>query len=90
MTTLRRARRILGLRRCVAVTKPFLAKSTKQKRLCYAQNCLSGNQEWRKTIFVDEVPLFIDQLYQAYVTRPLGSNRLSEQYIQYTFRSVSL
>lgn len=86
--TLRRARRILGMRRCVAVTKPYLGDTHKANRLAYAQQCAVNQLEWRKVIFTDEVALYVDQLYQAHVTRPRGSNRLDEKYIQFTFRQV--
>lgn len=87
VTTLRRARTILGLRRSKAVTKPFLSEKLKQKRRDYVQWVKDNDPEWRSILFTDETALYVDQLYQAFVTRPVGSNRLDEQYIQYTFRS---
>lgn len=75
VNTLRRARRKLGYRRCVALLKPFLSALAMEKRLAYAQKHTRTFMEWRKVIFTDEVPLYLDQQYQAFVTRPLGSKR---------------
>lgn len=84
-STLRRGRKMLDLKRVKAVVKPFLNAAKKSARLYYALN--HQQEEWRKVIFCDEVPLYVDQLFQAYVTRPVQSNKLDEKYIQYAYRS---
>lgn len=84
--TLRKARALLGYRRTVAATKPFLNALKKEKRLQYAQKSLETQQEWRSVIFTDECNLYVDQLYRAHVTRPSNSNRLDDKFIQYAFR----
>lgn len=86
-STLRRARAILKLRRYKAIVKPFLSEAKKAARLAYAILRLKLKEEWGKVICTDECALYLDQLYQAYCTRPIGSNKLEEKYIQYAFRS---
>lgn len=85
LSTLRRARKMLGFGRFKAVTKPYLNEKRKEARLNYAHK--QHQREWRKVLFTDETALYIDQLFQAYVTRPIGSYRLDEEFIQYRFRS---
>ena len=82
LMTLRRARKRLGYRRYVALVKPYLKPSHKEGRLAYALEMKRLFMEWRRVIFCDEVPLYVDQLYRAYVTRPVGSNRADERYVR--------
>lgn len=79
LMTLRRARRQLGYGRFVALVRPYLSPQHKEKRLAYALEQERLFQEWRKVIFCDEVPLYVDQLHRAYVTRPIGSDRANER-----------
>lgn len=81
LMTLRRARRRLGYRRYVALVKPYLKPCHKEQRLAYAAEMKRLFMEWRMVIFCDEVPLYVDQLYKAYVTRPVGSDRTDERYV---------
>lgn len=81
LLTLRRARRRLGYGRFVALVRPYLSPQHKEKRLAYAAEQERLFQEWRKVIFCDEVPLYVNQQHRAYVTRPVGSDRTNEKYV---------
>ncbi|KAK4688046.1 hypothetical protein P7C73_g2067, partial [Tremellales sp. Uapishka_1] len=79
ISSLRRIMRGLGLKRCVARTKPFLTPRVKSLRFRYAQKHRDDDEnDWRRTIFTDEAAIRLNGTVKTWVTREQGQAYMAE------------
>ena len=73
MSTIRKALRKAGFRRCVACPKPLVSWINRRKRLKWAREHLSWQEEdWLRIIFTDESTFETGQRARQFVTRRSG------------------
>ena len=69
-TTLRRALRAAGYRRCVACPRPFISRKQALKRLAFARKYRWwGTQEWKAVLWSDEATFETGKRGRIWVTR---------------------
>ena len=87
VTSLRRALKAAGYRRCVACRRPFISKKQAQKRMEFARKYQWwGTADWKKVIWSDEATFETGKIGKIFVTcRPEEKN--CQNYIQSIYRS---
>ena len=77
--TVRRIMKQIGLRRCVALRKPFLSDAATATRLAYAREHVNDDLDlWRRTLCCDEAAIRLNLARRPYVTRYPGEELLVE------------